>query len=248
MLSKNSPETTSPKPLLPDGVKPYYEHNGIAIVHADCREVLPLLALESVDLVLTDPPYGDNHDTDYSTQFSGGKLRKDGSEKPRYRYEPVEGDTEKFDPAPLLKVAPRVILFGANRFSNRLPVGSLFVWDKRTPLGSKGVMSDAEVAWYNQGRGVYIFSHMWDGFNRASERHTNYHPTQKPVALMRWCILRARLPAGSLIIDPYMGSGPVLEAAKQLGYRAIGIDTVETYCFVAARRLQQEVLFTEPTP
>jgi DNA modification methylase len=103
-------------------------------------------------------------------------------------------------------------------------------------------MSDAEVAWFSRGRGVYIFSHTWDGFNRASERQTAYHPSQKPVALMRWCLQRARLAPGALVFDPYMGSGPVAQACKELGFRYVGCDLVEQYCDIAARRLSQEVM------
>jgi hypothetical protein len=105
----------------------------------------------------------------------------------------VAGDAEAFDPDPLLKIGGQQMLFGANRYSDRLPCGTWLIWDKRTPTGSKGVMSDAEVAWWSKGRGVYLYTHTWDGFNRASERFTPLHPTQKPVALMRWCLQRARL-------------------------------------------------------
>jgi DNA modification methylase len=218
---------------------PYYDNAGITIFNTDCRTlVLP----EKPALVLTDPPYGDDHNTDYSTQFSGGTLRRDGSEKPRYRHAAIEGDKEDFDPSHLLALSTETILWGMNRYSNKLPTGSLLVWDKRTPFGNKGVMSDAEVAWWSRGRGVYIFAHTWDGFNRASERQTNYHPTQKPVALMRWCLVRAKLAPGALVYDPYMGSGPIAKACKQLGYRYIGCELVENYCETTALGLQQEVM------
>jgi site-specific DNA-methyltransferase (adenine-specific) len=67
------------------------------------------------------------------------------------------------------------------------------------------------------------------------------HPTQKPVALMRWCLTLPWTPTGT-ILDPYMGSGPVLIAAKQLGRRAIGIEIEEKYCEIAVKRLSQEIL------
>lgn len=211
---------------------PYYDQDGITIIHADCRDILPMIQPATVDLVLTDPPYGDNHDTDY-TRFSGGKT-----DKGRKTYRGVADDDVPFDPSGLLSIGRRVIAFGANRYSDRLPVGSWLVWDKRTPTGSKGVMSDAEVAWMSHGRGVYIFSHTWDGFNRASERRTSYHPTQKPVALMRWIIERWSKP-GDLILDPYMGSGPIAQACSELGRHYIGIELDEQYCEIAVKRLQQ---------
>ena len=74
---------------------PYYDDGaGIVIYHADCRDVLP--TLPPVDLVLTDPPYGDDHDTDY-TRFSGGLFRRDGSEVSRFRHASVTGDGDDFD-------------------------------------------------------------------------------------------------------------------------------------------------------
>lgn len=222
-----------------NGVKPYYEHGGITIIHGDCRDVLP--TLRGVDIVLADPPYGDDHDTDY-TRFTGGKLRRDGSDKPRYHHAAVAGDDNAFNPHSLLCIGIQQMLFGANRYSDALPCGSWLIWDKRTPTGSKGVMSDAEVAWWSRGRGVYIYQHFWDGFNRESERGSRLHPTQKPVALMRWCLLRAKLKPGALVVDPYMGSGPVVQACKELGYRCIAIELVEEYCEIAARRLSQEVM------
>jgi site-specific DNA-methyltransferase (adenine-specific) len=221
-------------------MQPYYDHNGITIYHGDCREVLPRLA-ERPRLVLADPPYGDDHDTDY-TRFSGGRKDSQGAELERYAYQAVANDVEPFDPAPLLAIGAECILFGANRYSDRLPCGSWLIWDKRTPTGSKGVMSDAEVAWWSKGRGVYIFEHTWDGFNRASERGSRFHPTQKPVALMRWCLQRAGLKPGDLVLDPYMGSGPVARACMDLGIRYIGIELEADYCEAAARRLAQSVL------
>jgi DNA modification methylase len=66
------------------------------------------------------------------------------------------------------------------------------------------------------------------------------HPTQKPVALMRWCL--SFVPDAQLILDPFMGSGTTLRAAKDLGRRAIGIEIEERYCEIAVKRLAQEVL------
>jgi site-specific DNA-methyltransferase (adenine-specific) len=215
-------------------VTPYYDDGQIQIWCARCEDILSSIAAADVSLVLTDPPYGDSHDTDY-TRFTGGVAAS------RSSHAAIEGDTAPFDPGPFLKVAQHVVLFGANRFSDRLPVGSLLVWDKRTPFGNKNVMSDGEVAWCSHGRGVYIFTHTWDGFNRASERQTRLHPSQKPVALMTWIIERYTQP-GDLVLDPYMGSGPVARACKNTGRRYIGIEVVEAYCRVAVERLQQEVL------
>lgn len=179
--------------------------------------------------IITDPPYGDDHDTDY-TRFTGGANAH------RNTHQRIESDDKPFDPTPWLGF-DTVVLWGMNRFSDKLPTGTIFVWDKRTPTGSKGVMSDAEVGWYNKGRGVYVFNHMWDGFNRASERNTAYHPTQKPAKLFEWVINRLNLPQDTVIVDPYMGSGPVGIAAVKLGYKFIGCEINEQYFDTALRRI-----------
>lgn len=210
-------------------MKPYYQDDYITIYHGDCLEILP--GLVGIDSLITDPPYGVDFDTDY-TRFSGFTRR--ASDAPSNTHQAIKGDNKPFDPGPFLKYL-HVVLFGANNYA--LPPGSLLIWDKRTIGGFKGVMADAEVAWMNSGHGVYIFQHTWDGFNRASERSTAYHPSQKPVILLSWIIQKAR--PGGLICDPYAGSGSTLVAAKQLGLKAIGIEIVESYCEIAARRIEQ---------
>lgn len=214
---------------------PYYQDEAVTIYHADCRDVLPTLG--EVDLVLTDPPYGIANNTDYQ-RFTGGQRKN--AALPQGRVWPaVHGDDTCFDPAPFLGYR-RVILWGANCYADRLTPGAWFIWVKKHPTLLGKFMSDAEVAWANFGTGIFVFPHEWDGFNRASERGEHLHPTQKPVALMRWCIERAN-PTGD-ILDPYMGSGTTLRAAKDLGRKAIGIEIEEKYCEMAAKRMSQAVL------
>lgn len=98
----------------------------------------------------------------------------------------------------------------------------------------------AELAWTNLCSSVRIFRHRWFGLLRDSEKGEHWHPTQKPVELMRRCIQQAKLP--TLILDPFMGSGTTLRAAKDLGRKAIGIEIEEKYCEIAAKRMAQEVL------
>ena len=101
---------------------------------------------------------------------------------------------------------------------------------KRNDAAFGTFLSDGEIAWMKGGYGVYCYRDL-----RAPGR-TN-HPTEKPVGLMRWCIGRTRAP---LVIDPFMGSGTTLVAAKSLGRRVIGIEIEERYCEIAAKRLVQE--------
>lgn len=211
-------------------IAPYYSEVGIEIYHGDCREVL--LSLPKVDLVLTDPPYGGKYDTDY-TRFSGGLSPN------RNWGGGIIGDDSPFDPAPWLAF-PSVCIWGYQHFAQRVPLGTILVWNKKrdTQLGT--FLSDGELAWENRGMGVYVYPYVWHGFDRQGEREKVLHPTQKPRSLMIWCL--SRYPAAHLILDPFMGSGTTLRAAKDLGRQAIGIEIEEKYCEIAANRLRQEVL------
>jgi len=211
---------------------PYYEHAGIQIFHGDCREILP--GLEPVDLVCADPPYGMDWNTD-TDRFSGGstesRARRGSGKSDQAR---VQNDAEAFDPAPWLNF-PRVILWGFQHFAARLPVGSTLVWIKRLDAAFGSFLSDADLAWMKGGHGVYCKRDT----SLMGETRQRAHPTQKPVPLMAWCIEKAG--GTGTILDPFMGSGTTLVAAKQLNRRCIGIEIEEKYCEIAASRLSQEV-------
>ena len=203
-------------------MKPYYEHGGITIYHGDCREILP--DIESVDLVLTDPPYGIGE--------HGGACRTRG--RPGYAkhanmgWDNVRPDANVFNM--MLAAAPIAIIWGGNYFADLLPptMGWLY-WRKL--MG--GDFSDGELAWTSRNKALREFTKRPKGTNKQ-------HPCEKPLELMVWCICLA----GDVqtIIDPFAGSGTTLVAAKELGRRAIGIELEEKYCEIAAKRLAQEVL------
>ena len=198
-------------------IKPYYDHAGITIYHGDCRNILP--HLPRVDLVLTDPPYG------VGCKRGDTKLS-----------EHIFGDDTPFDPSHLLKLNVPMILWGGNAYAHRLPSSnSWLIWDKTFPECAKH--SQAELAWTNLSIGVRIHREAYHGFMR--QRDGWLHPMQKPPKLMSWCI--GFLPEGA-ICDPYMGSGPILLAAKRLGRICTGIEIEEKYCEIAVQRLSQEVL------
>lgn len=212
-------------------MKPYYSHAGITIYHGDCREILPGI---KADAVVTDPPYGMGWDTDCS-RFSGGKVTGHGYVKSGAAREQVVGDDEELDPTPWLGFG-HVILWGANHYAQRLPVGTTLVWIKRNVEAFGSFLSDAEVAWMKGGYGVYCFRDL--SMTSDGRRGVRVHPCQKPQPLMRWCIEKTE----GVVLDPFMGSGTTLRAAKDLGRKAIGIEIEERYCEIAAKRLAQEVL------
>ena len=207
-------------------MKPYYEDDLVTLYHGDCREWMP-----EADVIVTDPPYG----IDWNTE---GKSRQRGA---TFDFPRVTGDTEPFDPAFLLALGLPSVLFGANHYADRLPPSpSWFVWDKRVSMGSND-QADCEMAWTNLGGPARVYRQVWNGGAGTTENRVGrhrVHPTQKPVELMRWVVLRT---AGT-VLDPFMGSGSTLVAAKSLGRRAIGIEIEERYCEIAAHRCSQEVL------
>jgi DNA modification methylase len=203
-------------------VTPYYADDLVTIYHGDCREMTV-----AAEAVVSDPPYGMGWDTD-TTRFSGGEQgHKRGRVAPR-----IVGDDEPFDPTPWLAY-DRVVLFGANHYANRLPLGTTLVWVKRNDGAFGTFLSDAEIAWMKGGHGVYCYR----DFRRPGR--TN-HPTEKPEGLMRWVL--GKVGGTGTVLDPYMGSGSTLVAAKSLGRHAIGIEIEERYCEIAATRCSQEVL------
>lgn len=222
-------------------MSPYYDEGGITIWHGDCREVLPIVAQPAtVDLLLTDPPYGVSERTN---RGANGRSNLAAA----LDFPPVHGDDAPFDPTHLLGYR-RTVLFGANHYADRLPPSATWlVWDKLDGLTPHRLVgfddnADVELAWSNIGGPARLVSHRWKGMLKSSERaEPRVHPTQKPIRLMSQIIAWATEP-GALVVDPYLGSGSTLRAAKDLGRRAVGVEIEERYCEVAAKRLGQEVL------
>jgi site-specific DNA-methyltransferase (adenine-specific)/modification methylase len=212
---------------------PYFDDPkaGITIYHGDCREILPLLVAErgKFDLLLTDPPYGIALDTSARWPWLAD-------------HDPVQGDDVDFDPSWLVDLNTRTILWGSNHFASRLPdARGWLAWDKATRNGLDLKQAEIEFAWTNCLKRPRCFRHMWSGAYRDSERGTRYHPNQKPIRLMSWCL--ELIPEAKTVVDPYMGSGPVAKACKDRGLKYVGIELVEKYCAIAVNRLRQEVLF-----
>jgi site-specific DNA-methyltransferase (adenine-specific)/modification methylase len=215
-----------------------------AVECGDCLEVLSGLPHDRIDLLLADPPYGMNIQARTGTarhgNVIGGYLHPADRERPP-EYFKVEGDDQPFDPSPWLD-CKRVILWGGNHFASRLPDARCWVvWDKREGTGSND-QADCEMAWTNLPGPARLHRQLWNGICRRGEenvsRQARFHPTQKPVELMRFCIDLARLEPGSLVVDPYMGSGTTGCAAVRMGHRFIGCDVRPDYCEIARTRIE----------
>jgi site-specific DNA-methyltransferase (adenine-specific) len=205
---------------------PYYQDDHCTIYHGDSREVLPTLS--GVDLVATDPPYGIGW-------------------KPRMNHQDQPWVDERVD-IRFTMIGNRHCYWGGNYFTDLLPPSeSWLIWIKR-PAGfnfdnDPRSYAMCEMAWTDYGGKPRTKHWTWDGGKRAGDPSNRAfsHPAQKPLELMRWCIALSP-DEGGVVLDPFMGSGATLRAAKDLNRHAIGIELEERYCEIAARRLAQEVL------
>lgn len=197
----------------------------------DCLEILP--TLPKVDAVITDPPYGIKRDKGFEGFEGFGGF---GIPIARVRY---EGEWDNQRPTPehfvaILAAAPVQIVFGGNFFADMLPVGNHWiVWDKLNTMPSFG---DCELAWTNVKRNsVKKVTVEYNGLlGKEQERQ---HATQKPVAVMSYCVNNYTKVAQS-IIDPFMGSGTTGVACMNLGRKFIGIEIEPKYFDIACERIE----------
>ena len=213
---------------------PYYDKDGITIYCADCRSILPFL--EPVDLVLTDPPYGIGADNPRGNTGKNKHILQ--RTYPSTNWDSVRGDVAAINHA--RQVSQDQVIWGGNYFADVLPAsGAWFVWDKDN---GENRYADCEMAWTSRDAAARLFRWKWHGFLQepGAEKEDRQHPTQKPLKLMTWCL--SFFPKAETILDPFMGSGTTLVAAKLLGKKAIGIEISEEYCRIAVERLAQGVM------
>jgi len=209
------------------------------LIRGDCLKEIKLIDRKEITTIVADPPYGMNWDTN-SKRYSGGSDRKKGEEHGRGRddWGAIRGDDTPFDPAPWIGF-PKVILWGANHYAEKLPTGTTLIWIKKADHLFGTFLSDAEIGYMKGGHGVYCFRKQFPPPTRMIEGGGRVlHPTQKPVSLMRWCIRRLKLPADSLVVDPYMGSGTTGVAAALEGHRFLGIEIEAKYMEIARKRIE----------
>jgi site-specific DNA-methyltransferase (adenine-specific) len=258
--------TGMPNRKVQRALEPYYQADGITLYLGDCREVLPQLDLAPVDVVIADPPYGetslawDRWPTgwpalaapisrslwcfgslrmflDRRDEFAGWKLSQDivwrkhnGSSRATDRFRRVHEQATHWYRGPWSEVhhaAPRVVS-GVDPRSRSKPSN-----DAGSPhLGGYGTRT----VWTDDGTRLVT-----SVLEARSTHRQALHPTQKPLGLLLPLIEYA-CPPGGLLLDPFVGSGSTLLAARIEGRHAIGIEIEERWAEVAAKRLAQGVL------
>jgi hypothetical protein len=153
-------------------------------------------------------------------------------------YPVIEGDDKPFDPSPLLNLAPIVILWGANYYTDKLPISSSWLcWDKREGI-TRNSFADCELAWCSKGGTARVFHHLWNGLHKGSqhgERRT--HPTEKPVALFEE--VGKMYADGGLWVDLYAGTGAQVIAAERAGATCYACEIEPRYVACILDRLSR---------
>lgn len=202
------------------GIKREERIGDCRLILGDCLEVMPELA--PVDAVVTDPPYG------IGARMKGGAWAITSGYNDMDRWDSVAPQD-----AVLSAIAKgnNAIVWGGNYFSLP-PSRGWLSWSK---LGSAPKMADLELAWTSLDICAREFRfHIENGFLRVGDGR---HPTQKPVALMEWCL--GFLPNAETILDPFMGSGTTLVACAKLGRKGIGIELDPDYFDIACKRVEE---------
>jgi len=218
---------------LPDN--PYYQDDAVVIYNADCRELLPLIPDKSVDLVLTDPPYGVSLDLAWLSELNVAHLKP-----PNRKDAPIVGDAG-LDLTWLFGY-PRWLVFGFPYIFNPQSTGWL-VWDKQPGLqdADRTLTTPVEMALTNCWKGFRLVRCMWAGYMRDNGEYRFEHPTQKPQKVIDYCLNKTS-EVGNLILDPFLGSGTTAYCAKKLNRKCIGIEIEERYAEIAAKRCCQTVM------
>lgn len=198
-----------------------------SIIHADCMDILRALPDKCVDLVLTDPPYGDG---------KGGLGLRFGGRFEKFDIQKINA----WDIAPseelfreIFRISKNQIIWGGNYFG--LKGKSWLCWDKGEGFMGRSY-GEHELAWTSHDSPARIFK--YDPLGTGCYRG-KIHPTQKPLALWEWCMRNYSEP-GDLILDPFSGSGTTAIAAHRLGRRFVCIEKDEEYHAASVERLAEE--------
>ena len=247
------------------GIAPYYDDGQVTIYHGDCAEILP--TLEPVDLVVTSPPYnmglvpGGNGRGMYRPGASNkaGRFREGygahGDALPQDEYDAWQRDILRRcwdrlgeDGAIFYNHRPRVehgVIRLPLGFDFGLPVRQVITWDRGTGIdvSLRQFCTVGEWIIVMAKLGFRLVDHsasgMGDVWRLGMETTVKDHPAPFPVSLPAKALLAT---GAQTVLDPFMGSGSTLRAAKDLGRRAIGIELEERFCELAVQRLGQEVL------
>ena len=204
----------------------------------DCLPLMKEIPDKSIDLVITDPPYGIGEDGGHNSRIPAARSEREHIRRlnnPKYISHEWDNKTPEqtyFDE--IFRISKNQIIFGANHFISKLPLDSScwIVWDK---CNGESDFADCELAWTSFKSAVRMFSyHKFTGLHGGLDC---IHPTQKPVKLFEW-IIKNYAKEGDTICDPFFGSGSCLVAAVRMGHQFIGFEKEKTYFEKAQIRIK----------
>ena len=193
----------------------------------DCAEVLSII--DRVDAVITDPPYGINENSKKVASRGNMAAPKDYGD---FDWDKAPPPDELIE---LIRTKGKYQAFFGGNYFTLPPTSCWLVWDK---LNGDNDFADCELAWTNWPKAVRRLQWRWNGMIRQGNEQ-RYHPTQKPLEVMKWVI--ELCPKSDTILDPFMGSGTTGVAAIQMGRKFIGIEREPKYFEIACKRIQQAV-------
>lgn len=200
------------------------------IINADCMDILKKLPDNSVDLVLTDPPYGIGCDGgSYGLGISPEEYKKKNWDvlPPPIIFEEIQ------------RVSKNQIICGGNYFTEFLkPTKSWIIWDKIGSLKCQNNFSECEMLWTSYKHETKKITVIQQGFIR-DDKEKRIHPTQKPLPLFEQ-ILENYTNEGDLVLDCFSGSGTTAVACHRLKRRFICIEKDPEYWKASVKRLVDE--------
>ena len=209
------------------------------VFNEDCLETMKRMPDKSIDLVLTDPPYGINVANTMSKQ-SGQQFGKAAAPKSDYKASDWDKEIPKDDIfKEIQRVSRHQIIFGGNYFASSLPNSSCWLfWDKNNGDNN---FADGELAWTNFKTAVRKYNYTWNGMIQQdmANKEERHHPTQKPTELFKMILRDYAIKNDyKTIYDPFMGSGTTAIACKSLGLNYIGSELDKDYYEIIQKRLQ----------
>lgn len=216
----------------------FLEDNMNSIILGDCLDILRQIPDKSIDLILTDPPYGIGNK--FTSEYG---LQERKSNRGSFTWNDKIPDKEVFDE--IFRVSKNQIIFGGNYFTEYLkPTKAWFVWDKIGSYDLKNPFSDCELAWTSFSCVVRKYTFVNMGFiSGKAEKGKRIHPTQKPLNLFQ-TILQDFSKPEDIICDPFSGSGTTAIACHNLNRRFICIEKDKSYWEASVKRLHEARLQT----
>lgn len=243
-------------------MRPYYDADGVTIYHGDCREILQTLATGSIDCVVTSPPYnlirswihanGPNSVHKIWSKKLLSEWYEDSLPEPEYQAQQRQVVTE------LIRVCGGAVFYNHKvrhamkrlgrvihpmEWLHGFPLWEEIIWQRPGgPAINSGrcVQADERIFWFKKPR-IFHNLGLTSVWTMNAATHVSGHPCPFPLDLPRRCVTMVTDP-GHVVLDPYCGAGTTLVVAKQLGRKAIGIDSEERFCELAAKQLAQGAL------